>query len=857
MSSHARVQHRQPPMTRTDSGVILLTTVFLMFSFLLLALAMGRFSEEGIGVSGSRVKSINGFYATEAGLNRKLANIRDSFYGFVIPQGTAPLGDEPCGKNGLVSNGSGDFACEVTTLGNYRASTYIVPEVGSPKGVRVPPGDRFEGLYAFQYGYDIQSTAYSSNTSEVVARHHMLVRNRSIPLFQFAGFSAGDLEIFNGPEMTIAGPLHANGDLYLDTNTKLNLDGPITSSGKIYRGLKFSATPCLGGAVTGTSAFGIKIPLPECTTRTAVTPAQLDPYKGNIKSGIEPPELPSAAMIKAEKGNTAWDQADLRLVVDVDKDGLPLKPERPVAVVDKDGNNEEARSDYLFLCSGRVSRHLPDRYKLTKWEPPPPGIVPVYGPPGTFDPPPPPPSGSSKGARNYHPSASTMLASNPGLVPGGGDALRINATWHPTAPFAVSQWSSNPISWDGGPVRGPSISNSNTHGGSPIACDFTRDSNQRVVPDPKYSTMTLTGYGGIQYPHPCRFIDSHRAYEDPSWPSGAVGFEHGWDNGPNWGYYFFLTPGEVYGGSWGESLGRASGPIDRRGNSYHSLEVDLSALLTCIDNSIKDGANLLEGDIGLSDNRKNGLVFFFTVRGPDSSSALSNYGVVLGHGRTLQPDAATVNSRLKGLTVVTDQRLFLFGHYNSPVAVSDQIPAALFADTIQIHSENSCTFWGGSECSDYSKSGPFHWLSYGKLKYFGSIFDEQRKAKRTSVRAALLTGLDTSGGIDGAGGQDKVDMSKGGAAWKGSGLMNFVSFVENWQGVEFEYIGSMVSLWQPQHYSTTFQEPKEPWYRWGSKMEGVYEAPTRNWSIDPNFAKPEGLPPLTPLINFVQQEVFE
>jgi len=55
------------------------------------------------------------------------------------------------------------------------------------------------------------------------------------------------------------------------------------------------------------------------------------------------------------------------------------------------------------------------------------------------------------------------------------------------------------------------------------------------------------------------------------------------------------------------------------------------------------------------------------------------------------------------------------------------------------------------------------------------------------------------------------------------GVENYPRFVENWSGVRFNYVGSMVILFAS-------QQATGPW-----KSSGVYSAPTRNWAYDKNF----------------------
>lgn len=57
-----------------------------------------------------------------------------------------------------------------------------------------------------------------------VGQAHRMVELQATPTFQFAIFYASDLEVLPGPNMTIGGRVHSNGDIYLGTNGTLSLN---------------------------------------------------------------------------------------------------------------------------------------------------------------------------------------------------------------------------------------------------------------------------------------------------------------------------------------------------------------------------------------------------------------------------------------------------------------------------------------------------------------------------------------------------------------------------------------------------------------------------------------------------------
>jgi len=63
-----------------------------------------------------------------------------------------------------------------------------------------------------------------------------LIDTVAIPIFQFAVFYTGDLEINPGPDMTLRGRVHTNGDLYLNSGGTLTLDSNyVHAVGDVFR----------------------------------------------------------------------------------------------------------------------------------------------------------------------------------------------------------------------------------------------------------------------------------------------------------------------------------------------------------------------------------------------------------------------------------------------------------------------------------------------------------------------------------------------------------------------------------------------------------------------------------------------
>ena len=282
-----------------------------------------------------------------------------------------------------------------------------------------------------------------------------------------------------------------------------------------------------------------------------------------------------------------------------------------------------------------------------------------------------------------------------------------------------------------------------------------------------------------------------------------------------------VCPGTI-GGDSGRAVGYSDTFFDNReGKAIQMLEVDLRALLDCV-----HLRNLLGGGVRLDDATYGGLVFHLTVHGPNSRARGNGYGVRIRNGAYIGSSIAGA-PRPRGLTIVSDQPAYIQGDFNRN---EDWIPAAFLADAINILSNA----WD----SDSRSREPV----------------AQRRASETEVNAAFLSGTDTTGGVEGVGGQDRGQYN--------GGLENYPRFHEAWQWrsgndrtfATFTYRGSFVSL----------GNSRKAGGRWCYGMDncngyatfhGTYEAPRRQWSYDVRFSQGQ-LPPLSPRFVYLKQERF-
>lgn len=294
-----------------SQGFALALVLTLVFISLLMLVVYVSITINNAQTSGSSTRSSAGFYASEAGLNARTAKMRRIYDSQNNPAGEPPSPTNPCVGTNL---GSGDLACQTSTVNGRTVTTYVA--VGDEKVGKIPPGDNFENLSAFETPYTVMSTAYNAS-GKPEAITNVTFRSRLVPLFQFAIFFDKDLEFSNTAQLDLTGPVHSNGNIFLDSD--LTLHGQVTSGNTIYQGWK-SENTCSSGSMGGTAGglhivFGtsdVKIPC-NSTRSVLVAPTDNTDSTQRLKT-ITPVTVPTVGDIQPRADAPFWLKADARIV---------------------------------------------------------------------------------------------------------------------------------------------------------------------------------------------------------------------------------------------------------------------------------------------------------------------------------------------------------------------------------------------------------------------------------------------------------------------------------------------------------------------------------------------------------------
>jgi hypothetical protein len=106
--------------------------------------------------------------------------------------------------------------------------TYVQRDPSS--GSYVALNSTYAGLNGYVSTYTVVSHAQNSaSIQNVNAGVYQQLQLASIPIFQFAMYSSGDMEISCGQPFVVTGPVHSNGSLYVEPDSALTFESGVTA----------------------------------------------------------------------------------------------------------------------------------------------------------------------------------------------------------------------------------------------------------------------------------------------------------------------------------------------------------------------------------------------------------------------------------------------------------------------------------------------------------------------------------------------------------------------------------------------------------------------------------------------------
>jgi hypothetical protein len=867
----------------SEGGYAMIVTsiiTIMMFSLLAAYLTITNLSRSA---TNAYTEGNSTFYAAESGLNQRSNAIRQKFINYATPTGVSPgfvPGTIPgpqnmadCVDPASISKGSGDFVCQALDL-NYKQSTgstvgkgadgksvaatdynnnikytaytfasdrttYIDPVRKIPQVQPIPPGQVYAGLNAQEYKYTIYSTATSKQSGDLDARSmtvlEMTFKSRNIPLFQFAAFYNGDLEMNSTSQMDINGRVHTNSNLYIQptpydaATTTTRLLGQVTAANSIYNRVaastinRFGITRVLltGDSANPDAATNTYQALPHGTdnpTRTTpLTSVEIAAFEQKVLDGAAGATVltvPQPGFLRQRDPDGAigeyYGKADLRLeLVPNRAGGIPFN----FAAITDGGSGSSCGG--FEISTGRQGANLKctqlNEGQLRSL------MQPVMVKVLTTD------------ERNrFAPTLPAIhtpsnLAQRKILR-----ALQVAIAAQKT-PVSLAQ------------LALP-LSNSTNDSIRNIATVLT-------TLDTSKSPATLAGaVGGYFLPAPIQVLtgsgDSTSSY---SWKSSYFDRREARWIGMLQTNIKSLTVWNRDGlyVDRDNTLTTDDDPTTPQinatfngGNNIAAYDTDSLLFIRVAAKATAAPLSFQRLGLGSVDTSEGGLVFHATVSDDLNGDGTADLTVdtdklrIYPDGKKKSPYGFAVSAAddLPGpLTVVTDRGIYVQGDYNNFAANVGKQPSALIGDTITVLS-NSCT-------------------DSVEFKINCGVTDATHDATATSVNAAFLSYTDPSKGNLGYIDYGTIQQYSG-------GLNNYMRMVENWGGKNFNYRGSFVSLGSPQEFSGAYvpgSGTNDAFVAGGS----YYNVPIRNFNYDTDFNAFDKLPPLTPKVIYLQQETFK
>lgn len=821
-----------------EQGYILVVAISIVLALSGLVALYAKTNNQSERATTTALASSNtGFYAVESALNIRANEIREKFLNYGTPEGESPAKADAC-FDPNADQGNGDFVCDSMTIKSKNdlmsdtlVTTYAVRQ-NDDEGVQgiVPEGDAYQGLSMVEYGYSLYGLSFKDDGNrkeqgkQATAVIEMDIKSRSIPMFQFATFYVGDLEIAPGPNMTLSGPVHTNGNLFLGSDNTLSIKGQITTVKDIYSRRKYNPANLYAN---GKVKISTKLPdisgdflkslVKFATGSTAATANAMDPKRiadnwgDQIKVKTDAPvSIPKPSILN--KDGDYYEKADIRItfkpVATSTDTAMPYLNTVPFEVTALDRSDENNITSKVLTEAQLKSLRQPIMVGKDLADIP---VASEFNVCGTVD--------TSKATSVTNAVAekaqdhlitqiqsqskpvlfSSLNALNPTLL-GSTAPSGINATeW-----IAIQTMTPQQIAGLTGRcfVAAPILEVGRDNSGHKTSFRYVnvREGNRDMrLLQTNIQSLAIWNRDGI-YLNGTTLTSTAdllyaRAAADDKAPANS--FQR----------LGLAAKDDTEGGIVVHATieGNTDVPVDADTTTYHV--------------------------------NSNGTITY-----PKAITKKSPYGFAFVNGKQLFGLAKSDNvTNPTGVTIASDQAIYVQGDYNlvykqdksNPDApllgINDPEdpnieyrkvnyqPASVLADSFNalsnacLNNDKAINNNGGKGCNINGSNGT--------------------KATETTFNAAILAGVDVT------------LLGKNGNSGYNGGLENYPRFAENWSGINWNYRGSFVSIDQPLYVSGT----------WKSQ---AYNPPNRNWDYDQNFNDPRNLPPLTPQFVVLKQESF-
>jgi hypothetical protein len=794
-------------------------------------------------------------------------------------------------KGGAAADGSFTSTSSYDTKANvkYRSFSFVKDISSASPQLEIIESGNFQGLRAQNYRYRVYSTAIKqggSDTNNVSAQSMLQMEfiNRLIPVFQFAAFYENDLEFFNSGAMTITGPIHTNKSLYLAPGGFLTLKNRSTFAQDVYKSLPFnpghSATSdgqrilMTGGGPYGTN--NISCVSVNCLNigngsgsggyfpaKTLISSADITHSNGMLKKQ-NALSLPAIGFLS--RTGEYYSKADLRVDFNPGRTGTgtPFN----VTSINRSATPTATSVDFSTFPGLLDSLRKPVLLRIDSFAASKQGSaisrlcprVDGLDGKGTATATGGEPTAPGQAMRPLTTALSSLTMPNRVIVI---NALQTAIAQTPVTDPSLTYDKFKPVNLA---TSNPATGTLLTKFKAALPASLVGIANENLNAIAALNTLGTSGNGGCFLPAPMQVITGLDRKENFAAGGRTMTILQShikslmaWNrDGQYWnGTSLQPTAERLYGTTRAARL--AAVPL-----------LPEPAVPTGVNPKAAVGASCdfkcLEMEP--SDTTEGGLVWHYSLidrnspynyavgdgKSRDNNLGLSSYGFAFSGGR-----------RLPGpLTIASDQAVYIQGDYNNPSRIAGDegsnpdTNGVLDLDQTQFQTPTSTNYPPAIEKKPASfladSATALSNFCYDETTYKlncltatmladNNVANTTNRVRFTVIRAAILSGTEST----------KVDSSNN-IVERGAGLNNHFRMLEDWNSgtsttnpdKTIKYRGSLVSKGIPIEFNGQYQLG-------GS----YYNIPNRDFGFDNDFNRIDGLPPLTPRVNLLNQKVFK
>ena len=216
---------------KRQRGWALLVVLTLVGCGLMLLASVMSWANQNAAVVGRNNEYFATSYAAEAATEKVLSAMFQQYqnYGFsVINQNMSTYAST------LPTASDGAYWTNYQFSGGRTLNQIIVTNTATASTV-VMSGAPYAGLNLVENTYEIIANAQNTASEfHIVSTVGQQIFLGTIPIFQFAIFYQGDMELAPGAAMTVNGTVHGNGNIYLDPQAGLTFGSTVSAVDQIY-----------------------------------------------------------------------------------------------------------------------------------------------------------------------------------------------------------------------------------------------------------------------------------------------------------------------------------------------------------------------------------------------------------------------------------------------------------------------------------------------------------------------------------------------------------------------------------------------------------------------------------------------